>query len=82
VSGTLDALIQHLVPTQSYYPDRAYVFAFLLSSRLYIRPHELLGRVFRLAMATPSHSLKYVSEATTTINGSVHGYTMKLIRLL
>ncbi|CAL8114302.1 unnamed protein product [Orchesella dallaii] len=59
VSGTLDALIQHLVPTQSYYPDRAYVFAFLLSSRLYIRPHELLGRVFRLAMATPSHSPKY-----------------------
>ncbi|OXA65017.1 Ras-GEF domain-containing family member 1B-A [Folsomia candida] len=71
VSGTLDALIQHLVPTQSYYPDRAYVFAFLLSSRLYIRPHELLGRVFRLAMVTPSHSPKYQSLKEVKIVGHI-----------
>lgn len=51
VSGTLDALIQHLVPTPTYYPDRAFIFAFLLSSRLHIRPHELLGTVFRLAFS-------------------------------
>uniref|UniRef100_A0A8D8YIA1 Ras-GEF domain-containing family member 1B-A n=1 Tax=Cacopsylla melanoneura TaxID=428564 RepID=A0A8D8YIA1_9HEMI len=48
VSGTLDALIQHIVPTIDYYPDRAYLFAFLLSSRLFIKPHELLGRVIAL----------------------------------
>ncbi|XP_046991990.1 ras-GEF domain-containing family member 1B-like [Schistocerca americana] len=45
VSGSLDALVQHVVPTADYYPDRAYLFAFLLSSRLFIKPHELLGEV-------------------------------------
>ncbi|XP_078071502.1 ras-GEF domain-containing family member 1B-A isoform X1 [Mustelus asterias] len=45
VSGSLEALIQHLVPTVDYYPDRTYVFTFLLSSRLFIRPYELLAKV-------------------------------------
>lgn len=45
VSGPLEALIQHMVPTDSYYPDRAYLFAFLLSSRLFIKPHDLLSRI-------------------------------------
>ncbi|XP_039275867.1 uncharacterized protein LOC111063372 isoform X2 [Nilaparvata lugens] len=49
VSGCLDALVQHMVPTGDYYPDRAYLFAFLLSSRLFIKPHELLGQVTALA---------------------------------
>lgn len=34
-----------MVPTESYYPDRAYLFAFLLSARLFIKPHDLLARV-------------------------------------
>ncbi|XP_060520974.1 ras-GEF domain-containing family member 1B-like isoform X3 [Cylas formicarius] len=45
LSGPLEALIQHMVPTDSYYPDRAYLFAFLLSARLFIKPHDLLARV-------------------------------------
>ncbi|XP_044270922.1 ras-GEF domain-containing family member 1B-A-like isoform X2 [Tribolium madens] len=45
LSGSLEALIQHMVPTDTYYPDRAYLFAFLLSSRLFIKPHDLLARV-------------------------------------
>ncbi|XP_052266560.1 ras-GEF domain-containing family member 1B-like isoform X2 [Dreissena polymorpha] len=45
VAGSKEALIQHLVPTTEYNPDRTYVFTFLLSSRLFIRPHELLGEV-------------------------------------
>lgn len=45
ISGPLEALIQHMVPTDVYYPDRAYLFAFLLSSRLFIKPHDLLARV-------------------------------------
>lgn len=48
VSGSLDALVQHMVPTEDYYPDRAYLFAFLLSARLFIKPHELLGEVCAL----------------------------------
>lgn len=38
-----------MVPTESYYPDRAYLFAFLLSSRLFIKPHDLLARVRNLS---------------------------------
>lgn len=48
ISGPLDALIQHMVPTDMYYPDRAYLFAFLLSSRLFIKPHDLLAKVRNL----------------------------------
>ncbi|XP_044598769.1 uncharacterized protein LOC123274987 isoform X2 [Cotesia glomerata] len=48
VSGSLEALVQHMVPTEDYYPDRAYLFAFLLSARLFIKPHELLGEVCAL----------------------------------
>lgn len=51
VSGSLEALIQHTVPTGEYYPDRAYLFAFLLSARLFIKPHELLAKVCALCDA-------------------------------
>lgn len=46
VSGTLRALILHMVPNGQYSPDSAYLFAFLLSSRLFISPHELLEKVY------------------------------------
>ncbi|XP_012697559.2 ras-GEF domain-containing family member 1C [Clupea harengus] len=49
-SASLDTLIQHLVPTTDYYPEKAYVFTFLLSSRLFIPPHELLARVCQLCI--------------------------------
>ncbi|XP_063066552.1 ras-GEF domain-containing family member 1B-B isoform X2 [Engraulis encrasicolus] len=45
VSGSLEALIQHLVPTVDYFPDRSYIFTFLLSSRLFLHPYELMSRV-------------------------------------
>ncbi|KAI5088378.1 ras-GEF domain-containing family member 1B-A isoform X2 [Silurus meridionalis] len=48
VSGSLEALIQHLVPTVAYYPDRKYIFTFLLNSRLFIHPHELMSKVCHL----------------------------------
>ncbi|XP_070187304.1 ras-GEF domain-containing family member 1B-like isoform X4 [Littorina saxatilis] len=48
LSGSLESLIQHLVPTADYYPDRTYIFAFLLSSRLFIRPHQLFAEVCQL----------------------------------
>ncbi|XP_014261992.1 uncharacterized protein LOC106674064 [Cimex lectularius] len=49
VSGRLEALVQHMVPTVDYYPDRAFLFAFLLTSRLFIKPHDLLGQIFALS---------------------------------
>ncbi|XP_062045593.1 ras-GEF domain-containing family member 1C isoform X2 [Lepus europaeus] len=49
-SASLDTLIQHLVPTADYYPEKAYIFTFLLSSRLFIEPRELLARVCHLCI--------------------------------
>ncbi|XP_062992265.1 ras-GEF domain-containing family member 1B isoform X3 [Elgaria multicarinata webbii] len=48
LSGSLEALIQHLVPTIDYYPDRTYIFTFLLSSRLFVHPYELMAKVCHL----------------------------------
>ncbi|EDW70023.1 ras-GEF domain-containing family member 1B [Drosophila virilis] len=44
-SGTLQSLIMHMVPTHDYYPEHGYLFAFLLSGRLFIRPYELLAQI-------------------------------------
>ncbi|KAH8379903.1 hypothetical protein KR009_007955 [Drosophila setifemur] len=44
-SGPLESLIVHMVPTHEYYPDKAFVFAFLLSARLFVRPYELLAQI-------------------------------------
>uniref|UniRef100_A0A452VKA3 RasGEF domain family member 1C n=1 Tax=Ursus maritimus TaxID=29073 RepID=A0A452VKA3_URSMA len=49
-SASLDTLIQQLVPTTGYYPGKAYIFTFLLSSRLFIEPRELLARVCHLCI--------------------------------
>ncbi|XP_057688460.1 ras-GEF domain-containing family member 1B-A [Corythoichthys intestinalis] len=50
VSGSLEALIRHLLPTVDYYPDRTYIFTFLLSSRLFIHPYELMSKVCHLCV--------------------------------
>ncbi|XP_015220582.1 ras-GEF domain-containing family member 1B-A isoform X2 [Lepisosteus oculatus] len=50
VSGSVEALIQLLVPNVDYYPDRTYIFTFLLSSRLFIHPYELLAKVCHLCI--------------------------------
>ncbi|EDV52790.1 ras-GEF domain-containing family member 1B [Drosophila erecta] len=44
-SGPLQSLITHMVPTHEYYPDEGFTFAFLLSARLFVRPHELLAQI-------------------------------------
>lgn len=51
LSGPLSSLVQHLVPTTDYYPDQAYLFAFILSSRLFVKPHELLAKVVAVCHA-------------------------------
>lgn len=44
-SGQLQSLIVHMVPTHEYYPDEGFIFAFLLSARLFVRPYELLAQI-------------------------------------
>ncbi|XP_064396126.1 ras-GEF domain-containing family member 1B-like [Halichondria panicea] len=48
VAGSLNELVTLLVPTETHYPERTYMFAFLLCSRLFIKPYELLSRVTRM----------------------------------
>lgn len=38
------------VPPFSHVPQKAYIFTFLLSSRLFIEPRELLARVCHLCI--------------------------------
>ena len=53
VAGSLDALIELLMPTESHYPEKTYSYAFILCSRLFIRPYELLARVSRVRRSPP-----------------------------
>ncbi|XP_034245198.1 ras-GEF domain-containing family member 1B-like isoform X2 [Thrips palmi] len=47
VSGALEALIRHAIPTPDYFPEDAYLFAFLLCSRLFAPLNDVLVRVIR-----------------------------------
>ncbi|GAB6026437.1 hypothetical protein CHUAL_012636 [Chamberlinius hualienensis] len=60
ISGSLEALTRHAVPTADYFPDRTYLFAFLLSSRLFTKPHELLPRVHNICVQQQNLSLEIV----------------------
>ncbi|XP_055713851.1 ras-GEF domain-containing family member 1B-like isoform X2 [Phlebotomus papatasi] len=48
VAAPLEALIQHMVPTCDYYPEQKFLFAFLLSGRLFLRPVDLLAKLCHL----------------------------------
>ncbi|KAH8385530.1 hypothetical protein KR200_003527 [Drosophila serrata] len=45
VSGPLESLVEALLPKNVIDLDKEFVFSFLLSSRLFLRPHELLGKL-------------------------------------
>lgn len=45
ISGDLDTLIQHCMPTESYEPCSNYLFTFLLCGRLFISTGALLRRI-------------------------------------
>eukprot|EP00731_Ephydatia_muelleri_P024799 Em0016g1070a len=47
VGGSLNALVEHLLPNESYYPESSFVFAFILCCRLFMKPYELLAKVLR-----------------------------------
>ncbi|KAL9924588.1 uncharacterized protein ACN2A1_007929 isoform 1-T3 [Glossina fuscipes fuscipes] len=56
VSGPLESLIDVLVPKNINDLDKEFIFSFLLSSRLYLRPHVLLGKL--LSSVPDSESLE------------------------
>ncbi|OWK11619.1 RASGEF1C [Cervus elaphus hippelaphus] len=75
-SASLDTLIEHLVPTADYYPEKAYIFTFLLSSRLFIEPQELLARVCHLCIEQQQLDKPVLDKA------QVRKFGPKLLQLL
>lgn len=55
-----------MVPTADYYPEKPYLFAFLLSARLFLRPHQLLERICCLCDAQQQLDLDMAAPPTTT----------------
>lgn len=60
VAGSLETLVDLLVPTTTSSPERSYVFAFILCSRLFLRPYELLSRVLRVSTIVPGGVAYYI----------------------
>ncbi|XP_036704789.1 ras-GEF domain-containing family member 1C isoform X5 [Balaenoptera musculus] len=75
-SASLDALIEQLVPKADYYPEKAYIFTFLLSSRLFIEPRELLARVCHLCIEQQQLDKPVLDKA------QVRKFGPKLLQLL
>ncbi|XP_022419041.1 ras-GEF domain-containing family member 1C isoform X2 [Delphinapterus leucas] len=75
-SASLDTLIEQLVPKADYYPEKAYIFTFLLSSRLFIEPQELLARVCHLCIEQQQLDKPVLDKA------QVRKFGPKLLQLL
>ncbi|XP_032987232.1 ras-GEF domain-containing family member 1A isoform X3 [Rhinolophus ferrumequinum] len=76
ISGSLEALMEHLVPTVDYYPDRTYIFTFLLSSRVFVPPHDLLARVGHICLEQ-RQQLEAGSE-----KAKLKSFSAKIVQLL
>ena len=73
VSGPLEALIQHLIPTTDYYPDRTYIFAFILSSRMFIKPYQLLSQLTQITeLTTAMHGCSLEKVSYIVIQNKTH----------
>ncbi|XP_072279278.1 ras-GEF domain-containing family member 1A [Pyxicephalus adspersus] len=78
VSGSLEALIERLVPTVDYYPDRTYIFTFLLSSRVFIHPHEILAKVGQICIKQKQQ----LEAGTEADKAKLKSFAAKIIQLL
>ncbi|XP_071986840.1 ras-GEF domain-containing family member 1A isoform X1 [Engystomops pustulosus] len=78
VSGSLEALIERLVPTLDYYPDRTYIFTFLLSARVFIHPHEILAKVGQICIKQKQQ----LEAGTEADKAKLKSFAAKIIQLL
>jgi len=53
ISGRWEALLDLAIPTPTYFPEKDFLFAFLLCSRLHSPPYQTLSSVFT-HFSTPS----------------------------
>ncbi|XP_058063355.1 ras-GEF domain-containing family member 1B-like [Anopheles bellator] len=51
MSGSLEGLLTHFTPSPTYFPDRPFIFTFLLAARQFIRPDEILDKVMKSTLA-------------------------------
>ena len=72
VSGSLEELIQELLPRAHSCPPDSFMFSFLLSSRLYLTPSQLLAELYRRA-----DQLAHMISST-----SYPAYVSNLLKLL
>ncbi|KAE8746783.1 hypothetical protein FOCC_FOCC006531, partial [Frankliniella occidentalis] len=62
VSGALEALIRHAIPTGDYFPEDAYLFAFILCARIFVPLNEVLVRDERRASMLARNVLRFLRE--------------------
>ncbi|XP_027714850.1 ras-GEF domain-containing family member 1A isoform X4 [Vombatus ursinus] len=79
ISGSLEALIEHLVPTVDYYPDRTYIFTFLLSSRIFIPPYDLLAKVGQICTKQKQQLEAETEKENGTVKATITQMTQNLI---
>lgn len=70
-----------MVPTNEYYPDRSYIFAFLLSSRLFIKPYQLLSKIWELSQQQQNIK-SFIQQKLAQNNPKLGQFTQYLIQLL
>ncbi|XP_035882563.1 ras-GEF domain-containing family member 1A [Phyllostomus discolor] len=78
ISGSLEALMEHLVPTVDYYPDGTYIFTFLLSSRVFIPPHDLLVRVGQIYL----EQRQQLEAGSEKVKAILKTFSAKIVQLL
>ncbi|XP_043912206.1 ras-GEF domain-containing family member 1A isoform X1 [Protopterus annectens] len=78
ISGSLEGLIERLVPSVDYYPDRTYIFTFLLSSRVFMNPHELLAKVGQMCIKQKQQ----LEMGTDADKSRLKAFVAKIIQLL
>ncbi|XP_019522168.1 PREDICTED: ras-GEF domain-containing family member 1A isoform X3 [Hipposideros armiger] len=78
ISGSLEALMEHLVPTVDYYPDRTYIFTFLLSSRVLMPPHDLLARVGHICL----EQRQQLEAGSDKVKAKLKSFSAKIVQLL
>lgn len=70
-----------MVPTNEYYPDRSYIFAFLLSSRLFVKPYQLLSKIWELSQQQQNIK-SFIQQKLAQNNPKLGRFTQYLIQLL
>lgn len=71
-----------MVPTATYYPEQSYLFAFLLSSRLFITPNNLLARVCEICERQQLLKAKLVSSSDINQRSDVKRSAHQIVQLL